>query len=107
MTTLQQVGKCLCNSCSKKQGWKTVRKNFTIKDVENDFSKYGYQLLDNELKLSKSKYLVQDKYGYRGNITLRDAMLGKHFSIFSCTILIYEAVTISHFKKAENYKIRC
>ena len=61
----------------------------------------------NEKMRKKNKVLVEDMNGYRGYITLRDAQLKKHFSVFSIRFnadnLIYN---LNNFCRLNNFGVK-
>lgn len=81
--TIVTQQKCLCNSCSKKDGWKKYRreKDFQEKFIQQ-FIEKGFTPLG-EIQSKKQKVKCIDSMGYIGNISLENVLKGQHFSIFS------------------------
>lgn len=104
--TIDTQQKCLCNSCSKKDGWAIIRKpNTFVDDIIQGFKNCSLTVLETDnITLARNKVLVSDSVGYKGAISLRNAQLGKHFSIFSLIFneenLLYN---LNHFSKIHNY----
>lgn len=82
-TTIQSKKSCKCRSCSRKKGWKEIRRASTFNDDSiKIFKKNGFNPLE-EIKNVRDKVLCIDKDGYKGRISLENIKLNKHFSIFS------------------------
>ena len=105
-TTIQQRKKCLCNSCSRKDGWSKIRR-------EKDYSKHcfesflvrGFTPIE-EVKSEKQKVLCVDNDGYKGYISKENVCLGKYFSVFSVRFnkenLFYN---LNNFIKVNNLQV--
>lgn len=84
-SNIQQRKSCQCVSCGHKKGWREKRRFISYKsDIVDRFYKSGYKVIDTDyIERSKDKILVEDFFGYRGYLRIRDAELNKHFSTFS------------------------
>ena len=108
-SNIQQRKSCQCISCGHKKGWEEQRisSNYYEKII-SDFYKCGYLVINkNEKMRKKNKILVEDMNGYRGYITLRNAQLKKHFSVFSIRFnadnLIYN---LNNFCRLNNFGVK-
>lgn len=84
-SNIQNRKSCQCISCGHKKGWHDVRrKDNYYTNLKLDFLKYGYKVIDKNKNLKcKDKVLVENNDGYRDYINIRNARLGKNFSVFS------------------------
>ena len=91
--TIWTQKKCLCNSCSKKDGWKKYRRSeLFCDDAITIFEQNGFMPLE-EITDVKSKIFCEDALGFRGKISLENVRLGKHFGNFS---LVYNEENLLH-----------
>lgn len=81
--TIWRMKKCLCNSCSKKEGWNRIRREDNQGEIfAQIFLNNGFKPLE-QITSARDKILCEDLNGYRGYINKLNVELGKHFSVFS------------------------
>lgn len=74
---------CKCRSCARKDGWIQERREQGFQEnFKQEFLKCGLIVLE-EPTNARDKYLCKDSEKYLGYVSLSNAKLGKHFSIFS------------------------
>lgn len=82
-STIQSLKTCKCRSCARKDGWKYNRRDREYEEqAYQDFIQLGFIPIE-QIKSVRNKILCIDESGYKGYISLENARLGKHFSVFS------------------------
>lgn len=80
-STIKTQQKCMCNSCSKKDGH--IKRKIDNKiNLTQEMINLGFIPFEDITNI-RTKYLVENQNGYKGYINLDNARKGKMFSIFS------------------------
>lgn len=82
-STIQNKKTCVCRSCARKHGWKTLRREENFEEeIKHLFEDHGFTVLE-PIYSKKDKILCKDQNGMIGRISVDNVRLGKHFGIFS------------------------